>query len=199
MQAKRHSLLIFIIIIFYVNGAEAQTTDDERIGDRLKSGVPLAALLYTFFENKKEFTHSLSADIKGDSEDEGAESRLMLLKSILASEFISLSLKDNISKKRPHGGGNRSFPSEHTSMAFTGAAFMHKRYGLTYGLPAYIGASFVGYSRIQSNSHFTEDVIAGALIGILSSFYFTDTNSKYTLSPQVNDNGTVGISFEFPW
>lgn len=50
---------------------------------------------------------------------------------------------------------------------------MRKRYGWEYGLPAYALASFVGYSRVESRQHYAHDVIAGASIGIVSSYLFT--------------------------
>ena len=50
---------------------------------------------------------------------------------------------------------------------------MRKRYGWEYGVPAYAAATFVGYSRVESKQHFTKDVVAGAGIGILSSYIFT--------------------------
>ena len=81
-------------------------------------------------------------------------------------------LKYAISERRPNGG-SQSFPSGHTSISFSSAEFMHKRYGWEYGVPAYALASFVAYSRVESRQHHPHDVIAGAAIGILSSYIFT--------------------------
>ena len=50
---------------------------------------------------------------------------------------------------------------------------MRERYGLEYGIPAYALASFVAYSRVESGEHYAHDVIAGAAIGIASSYIFT--------------------------
>ena len=50
---------------------------------------------------------------------------------------------------------------------------MRKRYGWEYGVPAYALASFVAYSRVEAREHYPHDVIAGAAIGVLSSFIFT--------------------------
>ena len=77
-----------------------------------------------------------------------------------------------------HGHELQSFPSGHTSAAFSGASFIHFRYGLKYGIPLYCLASFTGYSRIHANKHHIEDVMAGAGIAILSSWYFTSPYSK---------------------
>ncbi len=82
-------------------------------------------------------------------------------------------LKAVVDKERPNGEGDNSFPSSHASVAFQGASFLHKRYGFEYSIPAYIGAGFVGYSRIESDEHDAGDVFAGALLGIASSMYLT--------------------------
>jgi len=50
---------------------------------------------------------------------------------------------------------------------------MRKRYGWGYGVPAYALASFVAYSRVEAREHYAHDVIAGASIGIASSYIFT--------------------------
>jgi membrane-associated phospholipid phosphatase len=85
---------------------------------------------------------------------------------------VTYGLKYTVDEKRPNGGSH-SFPSAHTSISFSAAEFMRKRYGWEYGIPAYAAASFVAYSRVESREHWPHDVIAGASIGIVSSFIFT--------------------------
>ena len=97
-------------------------------------------------------------------------------------------LKYSVNERRPNGG-SQSFPSGHTSISFSAAEFLRKRYGWGYGLPAYAAASFVAYSRVESGEHHPRDVIAGASIGIVSSFIFArpykgwwieaDTDGRY--------------------
>jgi membrane-associated phospholipid phosphatase len=81
-------------------------------------------------------------------------------------------LKYTVDEKRPNGG-RQSFPSGHTSISFCAAEYMRKRYGLEWGIPAYALASWVAYSRVESGEHHPHDVIAGASIGIVSSYLFT--------------------------
>ena len=81
-------------------------------------------------------------------------------------------LKYTVNERRPNGGG-QSFPSAHTSISFSAAEYLRKRYGLEWGVPAYGLASWVAYSRVESNQHHPQDVIAGASIGIVSSYLFT--------------------------
>lgn len=89
-----------------------------------------------------------------------------------ATAGITSVLKQGIDAKRPNGG-DHSFPSGHTAFAFQGAAFILRRYGWKLGILALLLACFVGYSRIESDKHWTRDVLAGAAIGIACSYAFT--------------------------
>ena len=62
---------------------------------------------------------------------------------------------------------------------------MHKRYGLKYALPLYVGAIYTGYSRIQVHRHHPRDVAAGALISALSAWYFTTPYERLQVTPVV--------------
>jgi membrane-associated phospholipid phosphatase len=126
-----------------------------------------------------------------------AEGRCQFYKSFAANAAVTYGLKNIIDKQRPDGR-DESFPSMHTSTAFQGAAFIHKRYGVRYALPAYAGAAFVGYSRVESDNHYPEDVFAGAAIGLLSSLFFTDQKKKVVISPSVG-HGTYGVTVGMKW
>lgn len=84
----------------------------------------------------------------------------------------TLLLKETVDATRPNGKPH-SFPSGHTSRAFAGASYLHYRYGIEYGLPAYALAAAVGYSRVESDNHYWHDVIAGAAIANLSAYLLT--------------------------
>lgn len=78
------------------------------------------------------------------------EGRNQFYKSFLTTLGATYSLKLAIDKDRPNDK-SMSFPSRHTSAAFSGASFIQKRYGWRYGLPAYWAASFVGWSRVEAD------------------------------------------------
>jgi len=78
-------------------------------------------------------------------------------------------------------------PSGHTSISFSSAEFMRKRYGWEYGVPAYAAASFVAYSRVESRQHHPADVIAGAGIGIVSSYIFTKPYKGWKVEADVGE------------
>ena len=121
----------------------------------------------------------------------------VLIKNYIVTTSITHILKHTTQKLRPDGTDYLSFPSGHTSAAFSGASFIHFRYGLKYSLPLYCLASFAGYSRIHANKHYIEDVIAGASIAILSSWYFTSPyNEKYSFHLDY-DGDTKMIKLDF--
>jgi membrane-associated phospholipid phosphatase len=97
---------------------------------------------------------------------------------------VTYALKYGIDETRPNGGSH-SFPSAHTSISFASAEFMRKRYGWEYGLPAYAVASFVAYSRVESGEHHPQDVVAGAAIGIISSYIFTRPFHGWLIEPDI--------------
>ncbi|WP_296403238.1 phosphatase PAP2 family protein [Psychrobacter sp.] len=101
------------------------------------------------------------------------EGRKQFYESFAANAVTTYALKKSIDKERPDHSDNESFPSGHTSLAFQGASFIHKRYGFEYSIPAYIGATFVGYSRVEADKHYTSDVLAGAALGVASSMFLT--------------------------
>lgn len=83
-------------------------------------------------------------------------------------------LKLTVDEIRPNGRDDKSFPSGHTSVSFATAQYLQMRGGWEYGVPAYVAASLVGYSRVRADEHYWKDVAAGAALGIASSYYFTD-------------------------
>jgi membrane-associated phospholipid phosphatase len=95
----------------------------------------------------------------------------LFLKGFLLNDFIVYGLKSWTGVERPNGG-EHSFPSGHTSVAFNLAHFMHKEYGELspwYSIGAYSCATAVGALRIAKGAHWLSDVLAGAGIGMLSS------------------------------
>jgi membrane-associated phospholipid phosphatase len=76
-------------------------------------------------------------------------------------------LKHTVTRDRPDGSDALSFPSGHTSTAFSLASVANHHYGPKVGVPMYALAVGVGLSRIEQDRHHLSDVIAGATIGFL--------------------------------
>jgi membrane-associated phospholipid phosphatase len=111
---------------------------------------------------------------------------------------VTMALKYGINERRPNGEDYHSFPSAHASVAFTSAEFLRKRYGWEYGLPAYGLASFIAYSRVEANQHYWRDVVAGAAIGMGSSYLFTTPRQNVTLQAAVAP-GYYGFRLTKAW
>lgn len=75
-------------------------------------------------------------------------------------------LKYTVQQERPDKSTRNSFPSGHSSTAFAFAGHVLEEHGWAWGSASLAMASFVGYSRIQDNRHYLQDVVAGATIGL---------------------------------
>ena len=103
---------------------------------------------------------------------------------------VTYALKYAVKKERPDRSDNHSFPSMHTSVSFTAAGFIQRRYGRKWGAPAYVLSTYVGWSRVYGKKHDWWDVAAGAAIGIGSSYIFTRPFARkheLTISPVAGD------------
>jgi len=100
----------------------------------------------------------------------------------LIQSSVVASIKKFSGETRPNGESNQSFPSGHTSNAFTGAEFMRLEYkdvSPWYGVYGYLLAASTGFLRMYNNKHWLSDVLAGAGTGILS------TDFSYYLYPKI--------------
>jgi len=97
---------------------------------------------------------------------------IVLAISSVLSEQIVTALKHNTHQLRPDGSTYNSFPSGHTTTAFSGAELMNQEYGARsawYSVAGYTVATATATLRIMNNRHWLGDVIAGAGLGILST------------------------------
>jgi len=166
------ALLLFLVVStcprFVMASSQAETA-----GDVLAVLIPSVAYGTTFYLHDKE-------------------GRNQFHKSFLTNIAVTWTLKKTVSKTRPNGEDDESFPSGHSSVAFQGAAFIHQRYGWKYAVPAYLGSTFVAWSRVKSDNHYTVDVVTGAAIGIVSSLIFTKPYKGFVVTP-VAYGGFYGV------
>lgn len=157
---KKLFLFIFISLFFLApETAQSQFFNKEdsfieNSGDAAVILLPVSALTTTLFLKDKQGAWQLT-------------------KSFLLNLAVTGAGKVLINKQRPLHGGDHAFPSGHTSVAFQSASFFHRRYGFKYSIPAYVLASFTAYSRLNAERHDGWDILAGAAVGIGSTFFFT--------------------------
>lgn len=125
-------------------------TSLETTGDPLYSGVAVAGLFAaTRFAD--------SPKLRAVSYD--------LLDAFVVNWGYTTALKHAIHRERPDRSDNVSFPSGHSSNAFTLAAVLERHFGWKAGVPAYAVAAGVAVSRLQRNKHWLSDVVGGAALG----------------------------------
>lgn len=109
--------------------------------------------------------------------DKGTRQNALYIASSSAVNLLFTSvIKKIVKRKRPflanvkinavYQPGEYSFPSGHTSSAFTTATALSQVYSKWYVIaPAYLYAGSVGYARMYLGVHYPSDVAAGAILG----------------------------------
>jgi membrane-associated phospholipid phosphatase len=181
MLLKKTSLLTIIFVFLFLNTELCIAQNDheqweyvlEGTGDVLQAALPVAAGLTTIIKKDWKGTQQFAL-------------------SYATSFIVTHSLKKIVHKQRPEGRHlYDSFPSGHTTSAFSGASFIQRRYGWRYGGPAYALAALVGVSRMEGPDgwHDGWDVMAGAIVGIGSTYIFT--------TPYLKKHIEVGFSSNY--
>lgn len=101
---------------------------------------------------------------------------------VLASGVATMALKSAVGRARPSNSeperchrftrddACQSFPSGHTSSAFSlAAALTEEIRSPVVWVGAYSAAALVGWSRVRNDRHWLSDVVAGAALGELTS------------------------------
>lgn len=153
----------------------------QRTGDVILFALPASALATTFIIKDREGTWQMT-------------------KGFLLNQAVTVTMKVLINKERPFQGGDYAFPSGHTSTTFQAASFFHKRYGFKYSIPGYLLAGFTGFSRINAQKHDGYDVLAGAVVGIGSTLFFTreyqEERMEFTFASS-EDGWLLGFRYAF--
>jgi membrane-associated phospholipid phosphatase len=119
--------------------------------------------------------------------------------SVGAGAAITLTGKTLIDSERPDESDDDSFPSGHATNAFSSATTLHRRYGWKIGVPAYAVATLTGVARERAREHHWYDVVAGAVIGTATGWFFTDPfNDQVQLIPWADSNGG-GVTLSMRW
>jgi len=162
-----------------MSGAPARADAVEDAGNILKYAMPIGA-----------------AGIAISKDDE--DGLLEMGVSYVGAMGTAYGLKSVVREWRPDHSDRRSFPSDSATSAFASAAFLDKRYGWHYGLPAYALASFVAYSRVEADKHHWQDVAAGAAVGWTFNQLITTHRSGVSVEPLVS-LGAISLNLRLRW
>lgn len=179
-RCKQKLFLGFCLFCLTIN---AQADWIKTSGDIGRYAVPVAAGLITLYKQDFTGTKQLALSYAG----------YLLL--------VEVVLKDTVKARRPDIDGQpsqsmRSFPSGHAASAFTGAVFLQRRYGWKYGVPAFLAASYVGYTRIHAHAHHFRDVfgsfVFASVVGVTFTRPYESKNIKVDIQPEVSPD-SMGI------
>jgi membrane-associated phospholipid phosphatase len=115
---------------------------------------------------------------------------IFLCSSFAFSTAVTTCLKFAVKRDRPFitypdiekltAAGSLSFPSGHTSSAFSLATSLSLIYPKWYVIaPSFLWASSVGYSRMHLGVHYPSDVLAGAIIGSGTAWLSYELNNYF--------------------
>lgn len=123
---------------------------------------------------------------------------LQLGESVLAAQLASEGIKALELEERPNGSDRKSLPSGHAAGAFSGAMFVHKRYGWKAALIPYGMSLITGWSRVEARAHYWHDVLAGAAVSALFTWVLVDKYIPEEVSVGVDTDGVrVGFKTDF--
>ena len=177
---RKTSRCVIIGALAFASQLDAQD-GVETSGDVLATALPVAALISTLVWK----------------DDQPAT--LQFAETIVTSFGVTHVLKRVVDKPRPNGG-DHAWPSGHTSSAFTGAAVLQIRHGWTVGIPAYLLAGYVGWTRVYVDAHDYWDFLGGAIIGVGSAYLFTkpyDPNRVAVALGKRDGAYSIELSFQF--
>jgi membrane-associated phospholipid phosphatase len=135
----------------------------------------------------------------GKTDPEGFKQYALTLTSTTA---LTQGLKVATHVNRPDGSDQRSFPSEHSAVAFSSVGFLTHRYGhqvSRYQARLLAAGALAAIGRVQANKHRWVDVIVGGGIGWANAYFWTkpiQRNTVLSLAPL--DRG-VTLTYQKVW
>lgn len=128
----------------------------------------------------------------------------LLMRTYTLTGVSTVAIKAIANTDRPSDqwmNGQFGFPSAHSSTSFAIAATIEEYYGPRAGIPAYLLAGLIGWSRIDEQNHDVSDVVFGAVLGYAIAKSIAGNHlrgdSRIQIFPWTDPSrGTYGAMFE---
>jgi hypothetical protein len=166
---KNNTLKSFIVPVAFagtallLNNSQFEIDAQKRLGGNTR----------TQLDDYTRFAPALQmyvADIAGvESQNHWFDQTKNLGISLILTDFVTTTLKKNISKERPSRANDNAFPSAHSAYAFTTATVLYEEFKHTSPWLAYSGYGFAVATaslRVIKDAHYISDVLLGSAIGI---------------------------------
>jgi membrane-associated phospholipid phosphatase len=178
--------LLFLLFFFPVISGYSQNLDIRLLRDiNLHRNTHLDGTFRTISATASPFAFGTPVILYGigliNKDKDMKDKALYIGATVITSTVIATILKNTVKRERPFNtypdiqketsGGGYSFPSGHTSDAFSLATSVTLAYPKWYIIvPAYVWAGAVGYSRMDLGVHYPSDVLMGAVTGAGSAY-----------------------------
>ncbi len=164
-----------------------QDRADERIADHFKENGKMSKDLDKFTDivggpgihfAATGIWYLLAANNKDDI---NIQRSWIMFRALTVTGATTLLLKGTVQNHTPNGK-DWAWPSGHTSSSFAVAAVLDEFYGPKIGIPAYLGAGFVGYRMMESGDHWASDVLFGGVLGYIVGHAIAGENTPLELA-----------------
>lgn len=120
----------------------------------------------------------------------GAQHSLRVLDALATTGLLTEGLKRVTRVRRPDSNDRDSFPSLHSSLAFS-VATLESQFHPQEAPLWFTGASVIAYERVRIKRHHWTDVLAGAALGFGTARLELSSHRGLVLYPVITDNGGV--------
>ncbi|TCC87416.1 phosphatase PAP2 family protein [Pedobacter hiemivivus] len=183
-------LFVFVFPVILPLQLQAQSKlqqfDDQVLINLSETRTPEKTGVFLFISDHNDWVNVgvpvglLAAGVINDNKSM-RQNALYVASSSAVNALFTLLIKKVVKRPRPflanvkikavYQPGQYSFPSGHTSTAFTTATALSQAYPKWYVIaPSFLWASSVGFSRLYLGVHYPTDVAAGAVLGAGSAF-----------------------------
>ncbi|MGL4632545.1 MAG: phosphatase PAP2 family protein [Leadbetterella sp.] len=202
VKIKPRSSLLLLSMFLIVHVSLAQNTLDDTLIRKIYNNRN-----HKWDTRLARITHSISPVVIGsvfivpvgyaDGISWNWNRALFMSSSSLGSSLLSYGTKRIVKRKRPYevnpdikpldSPHTRSFPSGHTTSAFNLATNLALVYPKWYVIvPAYLYSGTIAYSRLHLGVHYPGDVLAGAALGVGTSFLMNAITKEQKPSPNAS-------------